>query len=74
MLVENDRPISALPSLSKTLEKINYNRLYKHLVQNNILHSKEFGFQQGQSMEHAIAQLANVLLTSFEEDRLTLGF
>ena len=38
--VSNYRPISVLPCFSKILESIMYNRLYKSLIQNNILCSK----------------------------------
>ena len=52
----NYRPISVLPCFSKILERIMYNRLYNHLMKNNILYSKQFGFQKGHSTEHAIIQ------------------
>ena len=31
-----------------------YNTLCNHLMKNNILYSKQFGFQKGYSMVHAI--------------------
>ena len=34
-----------------------YNRLYKHLFNNNILHKKQFRFQENHSTDHAIIQL-----------------
>ena len=34
-----------------------YKRLYNHLLNQNILYRKQFGFQQGHSTEHAILQL-----------------
>ena len=51
------RPISVIPCFSKILEKIMYNRPYKHLKQEDILYKKQFGFQQKQSTEHAVLQL-----------------
>ena len=53
----NYRPISVLSRFSKILEKIMYKRLYNHLSEHNLLYQKQFGFQQGHSMEHAIMQL-----------------
>ena len=50
----NYRPISVLPCFSKILKRIMCNRLYNHLTKNNILYSKQFGFQKGHSTEHAI--------------------
>ena len=55
----NYRPISVLPCVSKILERIMYNRLYKFLVENNILYKKQFGFQSADSTEHAVLQLVN---------------
>ena len=44
----NYRPI---PCFSKILEKVIYNRLHKHLKENDILYKKQFGFQQNHSTE-----------------------
>ena len=69
----NYRPISILPCFSKILERIVYNRLYKHLTSNNILYKKQFGFQKGHSTEHAILQLTDQISKSFEKNLFTLG-
>ena len=69
----NYRPISVLPCFSKILERIMHNRLYSYLVNEKILYSKNFGFQKGHSTEHAIAQLADQIHESFENDNYTLG-
>jgi hypothetical protein len=39
------RPISILPTLSKILEKVIHLQLYQHLVTNEILSNKQFGFR-----------------------------
>ena len=69
----NYRPISVLPCFSKVLERIMYNRLYKHLKENSILYNKQFGFQKAHSTEHAILELIDKLLTRFEQNEFTLG-
>jgi hypothetical protein len=43
--VPNYRPISILTSFSKVLEKIIYDRLLKHIENNNILAVEHFGFR-----------------------------
>ena len=58
--ISNYRPISALPCLSKILERITHNRFYSYLVNEKILYSKQFGFHKGHSTEHATAQLADL--------------
>ena len=72
-LIKNYRPISVLPCFSKILERIMYNRIYKHLQENNILYPKQFGFQKFHSTDYAIAQLIDQIFNSFEENKFTLG-
>ena len=72
-LISNYRPISVLSCFSKILERIMYNRLYSFLVENNILYDKQFGFQKEHSTEHAILQLTNQILQSFNQDEFTIG-
>ena len=50
-----------------------YNRLYSYLVNQKILYSKQFGFQKSHSTDHTIAQLADQIHESFENDSYTLG-
>ena len=50
-----------------------YNRLFKYLTTNEILHKKQFGFQKGHSTEHAIIQLIDQINNSFEKNHFTLG-
>ena len=71
--VSNYRPISVLSCFSKILERIMHNCLYSYLVNETILYSKQFGFQEGHSTEHAIAQLADQIHESFENGNYTLG-
>ena len=69
----NYRPISVLPCFSKILERIMYNRLYSHIIENNILYNKQFGFQKSHSTEHAILQLTNQIFQSFEQNKFIIG-
>ena len=72
-IISNYRPISVLSCFSKILERIMYNRLYSFLIENNILYDKQFGFQKEHSTEHAILQLTNQILQSFNQDKYTIG-
>ena len=65
--IGNYRPISVLPCFSKILERIMYNRLFKYLTTNEIIHKKQFGFQKGRSTEDAIMQLIDQINNSFEK-------
>ena len=79
--VSNYRPISVLPCFSKILERMMHNRLYKYFnntnntfkYENNILYSKQFGFQNGHSTDHAVVQLGDQITESFENNKYTLG-
>ena len=72
-LLNNYRPISVLPTFSKILERIIYNRLYKYLIHNKLLNKKQFGFQTKHSTEHAILDLVNNMSNSFDEKKFVLG-
>ena len=71
--ISNYHPISVLPYFSKILECIMYNRLYKYLTDQTILHPRQFGFKKGHSIEHAIAQLVDQIYKSFENDNYNVG-
>ena len=71
--ISNYRPISFLPCFSKILERLMYNRLYKYLKENNILHDKQFSFRSGYSTSNAIVQLVDKLFDSFEKEQFTQG-
>ena len=71
-LVTNYRPISVLPCFSKLLERIMCNRLYKFLVEKNILYQKQSGFQSAHSAEHSIIQLLNRITDAFTQGKYTV--
>lgn len=55
--VNNYRPTSVLPSISKILEKIINNRLINYLNKFDILSNSQFGFKIGKSTEDAVTSL-----------------
>ena len=69
----NYRTISVLPCFSKMLEHIIYNRLYTVLWENKIVYYKQFEFQAGHSIDHAILQLLNQIYENSEENKYILG-
>ena len=50
-----------------------YNRLYKYLIENDILQSKQLGFQNDHSTDHAVVQIVDKIIKSFENNKYTLG-
>ena len=73
LLFTNYKPMSVLPSFSKLLERLMYNRFYKYLLQNNLLYENQFGFQASNSTKHAVIQLISHILDFFNENKCTLG-
>ena len=53
-IFSNYRPISVLPSFSKILEKLVYNRLIDYLSKYKILSDNQFGFRKQHSTEYAL--------------------
>ena len=50
-----------------------YNRLYKYLIENNIFYSKQCGFQNSHSTDHAVVQIVDQILEPFENNKYALG-
>ena len=71
--VNNYRPISLLPVLSKILEKIVYNRLYSFLSPSNFFYDLQFGFRKNHSTSHAATVMVENITKSFEDKEYTLG-
>ena len=67
--LSNYKPISVLSCFLKMMD----NRLYQYFIESKILYPKQFGFQTVHSTEHAIVQLLDQILESFEYNKNTLG-
>ena len=45
-----------------------YNRVYRYLTDQKILHPQQFGFRKGHSTERTIANLVDQIYKSFEKN------
>ena len=72
-LESNYRPISLLSTMSKILEKVVYNRVYKFLDQTGQISNKQYGFRAKHSCEHAIGQLIGTVLKNLENKKITVS-
>lgn len=64
--VQNYRPVSVLPSISKVFEKAMYNRLYSHLEINNLFDDEQHGFRKNKSTTTALVDFTELLLESID--------
>ncbi len=60
-LLENYRPVSLLPFVAKTLERVVFNQLSLFLSQYNKLDAKQSGFRSGHSTETALLSVTEAL-------------
>ena len=68
--LENYRPISALPVVSKIIEKIIHRRLIEYLEQSNLLTNRQFGFRRKRSTELAATMLIDDIRRSVDSKKL----
>ena len=72
-IFSNYRPISVLPSFSKILEKLVYNRLIDYLSKYKILSNNQFGFRKHYSTEYALALLYDKISSAIDSNEVTVG-
>ena len=72
-LMENYRPVSTLPILSKIFEKIIYTRLYNYFVSQGILYDKQFGFRKNHSTTHALNYSVSQIQEGIKNNEHVLG-
>ncbi len=60
-LLENYRPVSLLPFIAKTLERVVFNQVSLFLSQNNKLDAKQSSFRSGHSTETALLSVTEAL-------------
>ena len=70
--LENYRPISILPSISKLLEKIMYTRVMNHLKLHNAIVDEQFGFREGYSTQLAILSLLKKIIHALSNKEFCL--
>ena len=72
-LLDNYRPISLLPSISKVFEIIVYNQLYSYLTTNGILFKSQYGFRKLHSTETAAIELTDTLLQNLDNGDIPIA-
>ena len=73
-LFTNYRPVSVLPSFSKFLERIIYNRLYDYLTNlRHVLYDNQFGFRENHSTTLALIDLHEKISSAIDLGELAVG-
>ena len=58
-LLNNYRPISLLPAISKVFEKVVHNQLMNYFLENNLFYDHQYGFREGFSTELALTEFVD---------------
>ena len=69
-LINNYRPISLLPVISKVLEKIIANQLSQYFEDNKLFHDNQYGFRTGLSTEYATIELTDRILSNMDRNEI----
>ena len=71
--IENYRPISILPVISKVFEKVAYNQLFEYFSQNKLLFDSQYGFRKFHSTEHAVLELLEKLILNIDKGQMPVA-
>ena len=69
--MDNYRPISVLPVLSKVFEKVVHKQLSEYLEKNDLLSKNQYGFRNGRSTQQAITILTDHIATNIDKRKYT---
>ena len=72
-LETNYRPISLLTTMSKILEKVVYNRVYKFLNDNDQLYENQYGFRNRHSCDNAVCDVVSHLVKNLESNKTSIA-
>ena len=72
-MVDNYRPVSILPALSKVFEKVVFDQLYKYLTENDLLYSGQYGFRKGHSTELACIEFVDNVIHKLDCGKLPIS-
>ena len=67
--LNNYRPISLLPTISKIFERVMYTQLYSYFNVNNLLSEQQYGFRSQHSTELACVKLVDYILKEMDNIR-----
>ena len=69
-IINNYRPISVLPVISKVFETVIFDQLTEYFTINNLFSSQQYGFRKNASTELAALELIDRLLTQLHDFKI----
>ena len=72
-LLENYRPISLLPSISKVFERVVYIQLEHYLRENEYLSNSQYGFRSSHSTEHANVEIVDRISSAVDQGQTPIA-
>ena len=67
--IENYRPVSILPAISKVIEKIMFRQIYEYFTINNLFCKSQYGFRQKHSTEFAAYELLDRVICDLNKGK-----
>ena len=71
--IENYRPISLLPVISKIFEKVMLNQIHEHFKSKHLYNISQYGFREGHSTEFAVLENIDRVCETLEGKKLPLN-
>ena len=72
-LLDNYRPISLLPTISKIFEKAVFKQLYDYFEENKLFYESQFGFRKGHSTELACLELIDKITEELDKGHVPIA-
>ena len=72
-VIDNYRPISVLPALSKIFEKIMHMQLNSYFKSLNLIYPNQYGFRENQTTEYAAIENIHQVTECLEDKIKSLG-
>ena len=70
--IDNFRPISLLPSISKVIEKCVFDQVYEYFEKNKLLYDSQYGYRQSHSTETACLEIIDRLHRQLDQNKTPL--
>ena len=72
-LLNNYRPISILPSVSKVFERIMYNQIYEYFTKLQLFFDSQYGFRAKHSTEYAALELVDRIILAMDQNKFPVN-